>query len=43
MDGVLLIVQHRKYPRSVSNRAKDMVQNVGANLVGVVFRIAPLY
>jgi polysaccharide biosynthesis transport protein len=36
MDGVLLVVQHRKYPRSVSNRAKDMVQNVGANLLGVV-------
>jgi capsular exopolysaccharide synthesis family protein len=36
VDGVLLVVQHRKYPRSVSNRAKDMVQNVGANLVGVV-------
>jgi succinoglycan biosynthesis transport protein ExoP len=36
MDGVLLVVQHRKYPRSVSNRAKDMIQNVGANLLGVV-------
>jgi capsular exopolysaccharide synthesis family protein len=36
MDGVLLVVQHRKYPRSVSNRAKDMVENVGGNLLGVV-------
>lgn len=36
MDGVLLVVQHRKYSRSVSSRAKDMVINVGGNLVGVV-------
>ena len=36
MDGVLLVIQHRKYPRSVSSRAKDMVENVGGNLIGVV-------
>jgi Mrp family chromosome partitioning ATPase len=36
MDGVLLVVQHRKYPRAISNRAKEMIENVGANLVGVV-------
>jgi capsular exopolysaccharide synthesis family protein len=36
VDGVLLVVQHRKYPRTVSRRAKDMVENVGANLIGVV-------
>jgi polysaccharide biosynthesis transport protein len=36
VDGVLLVVQHRRFPRSVSTRAKDMVQNVGANLLGVV-------
>jgi len=36
VDGVLLVIQHRKYPRAVSNRAKDMLGNVGANLVGVV-------
>lgn len=36
VDGVLLVVQHRKYPRTVSRRAKEMVENVGGNLVGVV-------
>jgi len=36
MDGVLLVVQHRKYPRAVSLRARDMLQNMGANVVGVV-------
>lgn len=36
MDGVMLVVQHRKYPRSVSQRAKAMVENLGANLIGVV-------
>jgi capsular exopolysaccharide synthesis family protein len=36
VDGVLLVIQHRKYPRAVSSRAKDMVVNVGANLLGVV-------
>jgi len=36
VDGVLLVVQHRKYPRTVSRRAKDMVENIGANLIGVV-------
>lgn len=36
VDGVLLVVQHRSYPRVVSSRAKAMVENVGGNLVGVV-------
>ena len=36
MDGVLLVVQHRKHPKAVSGRAKDMVHNVGGNLLGVV-------
>lgn len=36
MEGVLLVVQHRKYPRAVSLRARDMLQNMGANMVGVV-------
>ncbi len=36
MDGVLLVVQHRKYPRSVSMRAKAMVENAGGRLLGVV-------
>jgi capsular exopolysaccharide synthesis family protein len=36
MDGVLLVIQHRKYPRSVSMRAKTMVDNAGGKLAGVV-------
>ncbi len=36
MDGVLLVIQHRKHPKSVSNRARAIIENMGANLVGVV-------
>lgn len=36
VDGVVLVVQHRSYPRAVSLRAKNMVENVGGNLIGVV-------
>lgn len=36
VDGVLLVVQYRKYPRVMSSRAKKMVENVGGNIVGVV-------
>jgi len=36
VDGVVQIIQHRKYPRAVSNRAKDIIENLGGNLLGVV-------
>jgi capsular exopolysaccharide synthesis family protein len=36
VDGVLLVVQYRKYPRIISSRAKRMVENVGGKLVGVI-------
>jgi len=36
VDGVLLVIQHRKYPRALSARAKDMVESFGGNLLGVV-------
>jgi len=36
VDCVLLVIQHRKYPRSVSLRARAMVENTGGNLIGVV-------
>lgn len=36
VDGVLLVIQYRKYPRIISSRAKRMLENVGANVVGVV-------
>lgn len=36
VDGVLLVVQYRKYPRQMSSRAKRLIENVGGTLVGVV-------
>jgi capsular exopolysaccharide synthesis family protein len=36
VDGVLLVVQYRKYPRMISTRAKRMIENVGGNILGVV-------
>lgn len=36
VDGVLLVVQYRKYPRDISARARRMLDNVGANVLGVV-------
>lgn len=36
VDGVLLLIQHRKYPKALSIRAKGMLDNMGANTMGVV-------
>ncbi|NKB24050.1 MAG: polysaccharide biosynthesis tyrosine autokinase [Kiritimatiellae bacterium] len=36
VDGVLFVVQYRKYPRVVSARAKRLIENVGGNIVGAV-------
>jgi succinoglycan biosynthesis transport protein ExoP len=36
VDGVLLLIQHRKYPKALSMRAKGMLDNMGANTMGVV-------
>jgi capsular exopolysaccharide synthesis family protein len=36
VDGVLLVVQYRKYPRQMSSRAKRLVENVGGKVLGVV-------
>lgn len=36
VDGVLLVVQYRKYPRQLSARAKRLVENVGGTVLGVV-------
>ncbi len=36
VDGVLLVVQYRKYPRAMSSRARRILENVGANTIGVV-------
>jgi capsular exopolysaccharide synthesis family protein len=36
VDMALLVVQYRKYPQIMTLRAKQMVQKVGGNLLGVV-------
>ena len=36
MDAVLLVIQYRKYPKMISTRAKQIVENVGGKLIGVV-------
>jgi len=36
VDGVLLVIQYRKYPRQMSSRAKRLVENVGGKVLGVV-------
>ncbi len=36
MDGVLQVVQHRKYPWTLSNRARFSIENVGGKVIGVV-------
>ena len=36
VDLCVLVVQYRKYPQLMTQRAKDMVIKVGGNLVGVV-------
>ncbi|MBO7299715.1 MAG: polysaccharide biosynthesis tyrosine autokinase [Kiritimatiellae bacterium] len=36
-DGVLMVVQHRKYPRDLYSRARNTIVSMGGNLIGVVF------
>ncbi|MBI3879437.1 MAG: polysaccharide biosynthesis tyrosine autokinase [Verrucomicrobia bacterium] len=36
VDMTLLVVQYRKYPQAMTMRAKQMVEKVGGNLIGVV-------
>jgi succinoglycan biosynthesis transport protein ExoP len=36
VDCVLLVIQHRRYPRDISLRAKRAVQEVKGRLMGVV-------
>lgn len=35
-DGVALVIQHRKYPRNLCKRAKDMIVSMGGNFIGVI-------
>ncbi len=36
VDMTLLVVQYRKYPQAMTLRAKQMIEKVGGNLLGVV-------
>lgn len=36
VDMALLVIQYRKYPQVMTQRAKQMVEKVGGNLLGVV-------
>lgn len=36
VDGVILVVQHRQYPRNMVKRAREVAESLGANIVGVV-------
>jgi len=36
VDLTLLVIQYRKYPQAMTIRAKQMVEKVGGNLLGVV-------
>ncbi len=36
VDGAVLLIQHRKYPKAVSERAKGVLDNMGVNVMGVV-------
>lgn len=36
VDGVMLVVQYRKYPRQMSARAKQLIENTGGKVAGVV-------
>ncbi len=35
-DGVLMVVQHRKYPRDLYSRARNMIISMGGNLIGII-------
>jgi hypothetical protein len=36
MDLVMLVIQHRRFPRDISLRAKRAIEEVKGNLIGVV-------
>ncbi|MCX6995870.1 MAG: polysaccharide biosynthesis tyrosine autokinase [Kiritimatiellaeota bacterium] len=36
VDGVMMIVQYRKFPKAISARAKRMIENAGGHILGVV-------
>jgi Mrp family chromosome partitioning ATPase len=36
VDVTMLVIQYRKYPQAMTVRAKQMIEKIGGNLVGVV-------
>ena len=36
VDVTMLVIQYRKYPQAMTIRAKQMVEKIGGNLLGVV-------
>ena len=36
VDAVMQVIQHRKYPLAVSLRARNVIENVGGNHMGVI-------
>jgi capsular exopolysaccharide synthesis family protein len=34
-EGVMIVVQHRQYPRAVARRARDVAETLGGNLIGI--------
>ena len=43
VDMALLVIQYRKYPQVMTVRAKQMVEKVGGNLLGVVLNNISVY
>ena len=37
LDFVIMVVQHRRFPRSMAQRGKQAILNVGGNILGVAF------
>ena len=35
-DGVVQVVHHRKYPRGLCRRARDLITGMGGNLLGII-------
>ncbi len=40
-DGVVFIVQHRRNPQTMTQRAKQIIENVNGNILGVVLNQVP--
>jgi Mrp family chromosome partitioning ATPase len=36
MDMVIQVIQYRRYPQPMNIRAKQMIEKVGGNLIGII-------